>query len=56
MKHGLANLEFVRMFREGCSSGDDGVRLVGQQLLSFIDGINPRGLHEVQVAVFHQGL
>lgn len=37
-------------------SGHNGVRLVGQQFLSFIDGINPRWFHKVQIGIFHQCL
>lgn len=37
-------------------SGDDSVGLIGQDLLSFIDGVNPSGFDKVQIAVLHQGV
>lgn len=37
-------------------SGDDRVGLIGQHLLPFVDGVNPRRFDEVQVAVLHQRL
>lgn len=37
-------------------SGDNRVGLIGQHLLSFVDGVNPRRFDKVQIAVLHQRL